>query len=238
MKKISAILIAMVMAALLPLSAFAEGTGAKFFDLDLEFENAPEGTYFIDLLVDMDETDSNYTEFNEPNTSKDRGYSNVYILHYIGKDSEIAEYNVDGYVSFALHNKLCKGFFEHDKALPRFHIELDCTPDELFEMYHWKAAYVDDKGNVLGVTDICQKNGKNCNRLRANGSELEYYEHHLFKTSDIVILAVIAIIVLAVVWLVIYFVVKCISKGLIILFQFSHEEAEEQRLAEEERMRR
>lgn len=149
MRRMLAMFIAFVCVAALPLRIFALD-----FDpnrLHIEFENAPESTEYIDLLVKMDRSDSNWLDFGDQPQRfikyDNGGYENVPMP--IGEDSEIAMLDRDGYVSFSMHNALCEGLVIGKSYM---HLELSCSAEELFDAYSWRAAYVDAQGNVLGIT--------------------------------------------------------------------------------------
>lgn len=172
-KKLSVVILFLIAVICLPLTAFAENSKQK--RLCLKYENAPEGTYYIDLLVNMGEDNTNYTQFNEPGQPDSDHSTDVNIYTSIGVDSQIAKYNEDGYVSFAVHSKQCKGLFRNTEGT-EFYIDTEYSFNDVFDGYSWKAAYVDKEGNVLGVTDMAKEiETEDEPMLCADGSKLEYY---------------------------------------------------------------
>lgn len=94
--------------------------------LTLSYENAPEGTVRIEPLIRLDSADNGYIPTSQ--------------------DSELALLNDNGYVSLSLHYAHC----ENGGDWLRLPGE---TPEELQKRYGaFRAAYVDESGNVLGVT--------------------------------------------------------------------------------------
>ena len=72
------------------------------FWCNIEGAKIPDGTAYIDLLLPIKEKDECYTPFNEKNGEK----------FAISKDSEIVNYNEDGYKSYTFHvvdadSKMC-----------------------------------------------------------------------------------------------------------------------------------
>lgn len=232
MKKKYLILTVLIMAALLPLTAFALDFDSRC--LVLEYSGAPEGTYYIDLLVDMDESDENYVTFNKPpqvfDKRDEQTYAPVYIDSSIGEDSETARYNEGGYVSFSMHNRLCTGLYIGDR------IESEISLEELFEKYHWKAAYVDENGNVLGVTGIADKtyDRNEPYALCANGDKASY---RVFGESPAQATGIIVFIIIAAV-IVVGLPAVLIVRYFVYMRKLSREQPEDEKLAEEERMRR
>lgn len=129
---------------------------------ELVFENAPEGTAYIDPLVRLDALDDYYTVFATPPYKAVTVYyddSDIpdYELLGIDMSSEIAQYHEDGYVSLSFHYGLSGGvaFWSNDKMFLEF---LSWTNENRIDRIYercggFRAAYVDENGNVLGVTE-------------------------------------------------------------------------------------
>ena len=110
--------------------------GEDFDDhtLSVEFENAPENTAYVDILVRLPEGSSDYVEFNKRHVS-------------VPRDSEIARLNDDGYVSLPIHYSGFMDFSETGQLLLNDDI---ITVSKRYGRF--KAAYVDSSGNVLMIT--------------------------------------------------------------------------------------
>lgn len=188
--KILAVVLVLMISMLLPLTAFASVSPDFDSRFKLQGTDYPEGTFYIDLLVEMDQNDSNYTAFNE--NMKDNSYMN--------KDFQIASYNEEGYVSFSMHNKLCESFILDDGRVSSSLKVSDITCNDLFRKYKIKAAYVDKDGNVLGVTDTAKSvSDSNGYSFTAKGSELVYNsDNSSHGEISISILSVVVFSVLAV----------------------------------------
>lgn len=143
------------------------------FDLSLSFKNAPENTAYIDLLVKTDTDGSKYVPFTEP--PRKRNGTDFTPLN-IDENSEIATLNDGGYVSWSLHSSDCAGvvIFENGSirlSTTGYPLPIPGAPDESGAV---KAAYVDENGNVLGITELAKSSyaGGSEHVLRANGSSL------------------------------------------------------------------
>lgn len=198
--------------------------------MTLGFENAPEGTVYIDALVKMDTDDENYVELTVPPKRFLREYVEngntrwEYENLNIDGESEIAKLNSDGYISMSLHYKYSSGVEILDNKnleqnifenVPSFLILSGSeTVVELHKRYgDFKAAYVDENGRVLGITDVSRTkyNPKGAYGIFANGDHLTF---QIFGCSPLVGFAVIAI-PLAVFALIVYLTVKTIYKAII-----------------------
>lgn len=148
----------------------------------ISIKNAPEGTAYLDILVKMKPSSDEYVDFaewemppkiiigwnEEPDvwtdlSGKERNeikYEPIWKELNITPDSEIAQFNDDGYVSLSAHLKGCRGFYyyalsnkevDNRLVLDERRGERDLT--ELLGRYgKFKAAYVGENGEVLGVT--------------------------------------------------------------------------------------
>ena len=141
---------------------------------DISVENAPENTAYVDILVKLPENSEYYVDFAEweeppkkligyeevtrpvyngklEPTSKTRTYTEpVYEELSITPDSEIARLNADGFVSLSIHYANSKGFSGTSLYLDHGWIN---DIREIKKRYgKFKAAYVDENGNVLGIT--------------------------------------------------------------------------------------
>lgn len=105
------------------------------------FENAPEGTFFVDLLVKAKGDDKYAVDFNEENGK----------LLGLDKDCELAKYDKDVYTSFLLRHGCVKFDSVHNGEA---HYTYNTKNYKIFnELNRVKLAYCDSKGNILMVTN-------------------------------------------------------------------------------------
>lgn len=156
------------------------GVGIYPLSVDISFKNAPENTAYVDLLARIDTVD--YVPFTAP-PKRYTGYTTdengkkqaTYELLNIDENSGIARLNDDGFVSVSLH---------HDDA------GISIRENGSIYIYTWigtlpipsapnadcsfKAAYVDENGNVLGITDLAEQRytGSSGYNISADGSGL------------------------------------------------------------------
>lgn len=178
--------------------------------VDMTYFSAPEGTAYIDVLVKMDTSDANYTDFNAAPQCYIRYDKD--IREYIWADlpvnsgSEIAKYNENGYVSLLSH---CRGaelrvynsVYNEENYNSELSLQLDLHETEpitdmmiLYERYgDFKAAYVDKDGNVLGVTETFKKTYDSSENysVTADGSSLIFSVSKLSPLDTAIILAFI-----------------------------------------------
>lgn len=199
MKKLIITLMALIMSALfiVPIPALALDFDESA--LELKYENAPENTAYIDVLIDMDTNDKNYVEFTSAPKLHIGKYDENGELQYkdedmiIDKDSEIAKFNENGYISLSLHFFDCQSnIIEHreDKRKSesdtvisistRQDIKLGTKVFTNIKKLHdeygdFKVAYVDENGKVLQVTETCNvsEDSHGPNTIKANGDKLE-----------------------------------------------------------------
>lgn len=141
------------------------------YNPSITFENAPENTAYVDILVKLPEGSKDYAEFNvwEKTPTKlvhmevtgavqdDTGgigeralTESVRVDVSITPDSEIAQLNADGYVSLSVHYAGCKGISDSSLYLDES-IRNEITA--INRRYgSFKAAYVNENGKVLGIT--------------------------------------------------------------------------------------
>lgn len=142
----------------------AADRSSTLYTPELEFTNAPEGTAYIDPLVRLDVLDKNYTEFTTPPHKTVTVYPDEgdmpdleYALLGIDGNSEITRYYEDGYISLSLHYRFSGGVVisEHGTMFLEFFVQTSSNRIDRFSE-RWggfRAAYVDENGNVLGVTE-------------------------------------------------------------------------------------
>lgn len=131
---------------------------------ELKFNNAPEGTAYIDPLVKLDEGDEHYEYFMSPpqmlvpiHSEYDEREDWEFQYLNVTEESGIARLRRDGFVSLSLHytpHVNVQFNAENKLYLVFYGAEASDNINEVFEKYGGlRAAYVDENGNVLGVTD-------------------------------------------------------------------------------------
>lgn len=214
MRKIFTVIITLICFIIMPVTAHA--WNCDDYRLFLESKNSPEGTFYVDLLVKMDNTNENWTDFTrQPQKVEGEMITDIPI----GADSDIAKYNEDGFVSFAFHSTQVKDLrFERDLV----YMDLKCEAQEVFDTNTIKAAYVDENGKILDITDIALADQAMMTpyTLSANGHNAtlispglpEETKKEVGKVAAIVTI-VISLILLALVLLTI-FIIKKVCKSL------------------------
>ena len=196
---------------------------ASAYDVDygkvsISIANAPEGTAYVDFLVrkkdipkahakkqdyKIQKKISYYTGTGERinNTSSKGGYTiDEELLGRMEKDcwidseSEIAQYNDDGYVSLLSHTDLVKEYIAYKKYLNDnlvadsctmylsgydsyriessgycYGVDLNYLEDKFGKI---KAAYVDENGHILGVTSAYKSDRGNQWGISVSGDKL------------------------------------------------------------------
>ncbi len=178
--------------------------------IDLSFENAPEGTVYIDILAPVKDvykfiTDTHDIQFyvvKDKWDSKKQRSEFEKSEFYIDKDSEIARYFKDGYISISANTSLVRYYriyenYSKDGKLignpkPDLYLSESAGKNGLFggdtsvDVYdlmsmvsELRAAYIDDKGNVLGVTDkfVKTENENLQFTFKADGDTLTYIKN-------------------------------------------------------------
>lgn len=131
---------------------------------ELKFNNAPEGTAYIDPLVKLGESDEHYAYFTSPpqmlmpiHSEYDEGEDWEFQYLNVTEESEIARLRRDGFVSLSLHytpHVNVQFNAKKESYLVFYGAEASDNINEIFEKYGGlRAAYVDENGNVIGVTD-------------------------------------------------------------------------------------
>lgn len=144
------------------------GSGEKWPGVYLRVErmNAPKETAYVDILIKMDDEDPNYVDFTRPPRQFEGeiiGGQEEYIDLPITRESEIAKWNEDGYVSLTLHHKdvqelrVDEWYENGEGSFVATHGRLDIYGSFRMNIYakysNVKVAYVDEDGKVLKVTD-------------------------------------------------------------------------------------
>ena len=173
--------VAILACAILTMPAFARSISRSFACRVYETKMLP-GTVYIDMLIPFAEDDDAFLKFNDENGKK----------YGISKDSEIATYNQEGFLSYTFHRKGAKAkiepyfpsedseslfvkFLGDDNGLDR---EGFSAVDEFGEKYEKaKFAYIDANGKILGLTneiDIWNESGYNNIHITLSGTYATY----------------------------------------------------------------
>lgn len=170
---IAAIIIFPIVFIVTLLSGWSEEFGD--YEPSITFENAPENTAYVDILVKLPENSEDYVDFaeweNPPKklvgyeevtkpvydgygkpTSRTRTYIEpVYEELSITPESEIAKLNAEGYVSLSVHYAGSRSI-----SASQLYLHYQSSRNEITAIKQrygsFKAAYVDENGKVLGIT--------------------------------------------------------------------------------------
>lgn len=164
----------------------------------LSFTNAPEGTAYIDPLIKLAADDEHYVEFTtQPlkaalvSTAEFDMSDWVWEPLGIDENSEITRLCEDGFVSLSMHfipNSDVK--LDRDG---RTYLVLNERSDRIFDKYGgFRAAYVDENGNVLGITEPAVRVYDNIHpaALIANGNTLTFRVHGIPKWQSAILTAI------------------------------------------------
>ena len=171
---IAAIIIFPIVFIAMLLSGWSEEFGD--YEPQITFENAPENTAYVDILVRLPEGSKDYAEFNvwenvptrlvqmevsgavrddTDRLTEQTLTESVYVELSITPDSEIAKLNDDGYVSLSIHYAGCKGI-----SASQLYLDYRTRGSEITAINRrygsFKAAYVDEDGKVLGITNTAR----------------------------------------------------------------------------------
>ncbi|EWM54606.1 hypothetical protein [Ruminococcus flavefaciens] len=115
--------------------------------MKVSFQNAPEGTAYVDLLLKDAKNDSTAVDYNEE-YEKHMGEDRVSLK----RDCGLAKYNEDGYTSMTLrHNFVMYYDTNSDEAA---YSQMKMKTHRIFNKHRCvKLAYCDSKGEVIGVTN-------------------------------------------------------------------------------------
>lgn len=117
--------------------------------INLDISNISSDAAYIDLLIDISDTDKQYISFNSVNMNS-----------YNFDSRELSEYNKEGFISLSCHYKDIITDMNIKKGLMIF---ADCNvTKELFaNNKRIRIAVLDKKGNVIQVSDVVKlKEGK------------------------------------------------------------------------------
>ena len=108
----------------------------------------PDNTVYIDLLMPISVNDDAYIDFNDKNGE----------LYNISKESEIAKYNVDGYISYTFHIKDAKSQMLPENCEVVFADSYDVESEFDYDYCRKKfkkikIAYLTAEGDIISVTN-------------------------------------------------------------------------------------
>ncbi|MBD5383641.1 MAG: hypothetical protein HDR72_01410 [Ruminococcaceae bacterium] len=155
------------------------------------YENAPEHTVRIEPLINLAADDENYIPAD--------------------LDTEIARFCDNGYVSLLHHYAYCVYDSETYAIIPKDKYRI---VTDLIERYGaFKAAYVDENGNVLGVSKAARIHWGNNGtpRLKADGDSLAFYTGCMADWQNIILLAVFLAEPAAAVALIVFIVLAIVT---------------------------
>ena len=161
--------------------------------ISLIYENAPEQTAYLDILIKLSPEDENYQNFTRPpKYYTHRTDIRKTTLHYhsfpVDQNSRIAQYHEDEYCSLSLHYRHTDSLivwnseynqdhlYEEQEAELNLDYQQPVSVSQIYQQYgSFRAAYVDESGNILQVTNISgirYNNGSRPNALYADGKKL------------------------------------------------------------------
>lgn len=126
------------------------------------FSNAPKETAYIDILAKIEKNNEVYTDFNVVPKRLIDFNRKEYVPLSIGKESEIASYQNDGYVSLSIHSILITDLILLSECENResYSLEYDgyltttCSAETLYDTFNdLKLAYVGENGEILQITN-------------------------------------------------------------------------------------
>lgn len=188
LRRAVSIFAALIVALGSSITAFASDNHAEMY-----FTNAPEGTVYMDILVPFVWYSGNFTQAQDFTIHSESKHV------VIDKNSEIANYAKDGYVSLSAHTNYVNNIsFYKDGEMHlilygnRGHDHPDTNDNRYDVDVHYlkrhfkkiKAAYIDEKGNVLGVTDTYEVryDSSKEHTFEADGSKLTLIMNSHFRT--------------------------------------------------------
>lgn len=183
---------------------FAAPVSAKDFDpymIQIGYTGAPDDTAYVDILVKLPADDPMYTDMGAQPRRIKKGWldddSNA-VYEYenllIDPDDEIVKYDTDGYVSLTCHHRCVRLLTINTDGIGGYYSkimqQLELTRDmginitDIYEKYgDLKAAFVDEHGNILKVTELSRTEYNNSEPYAfiVNGDKLTL---RLFGSGD------------------------------------------------------
>lgn len=207
-KRYTEILLILVFIVAFTINTYAYAP-SQFLSVNVNTNDIPENTAYIDLLIPANDNDANYTnEINNENSKVFSISSNDYVN--ISKDSEIASLMIDNnYYSFLFHFMNASMSANSDLEEPNVIIVQYDNEDKLVKtLKEYKAlkfAYIDENGNIIDVSnefnlqDNCMKN---YNKIILDGTRVDisyttnYYVVFAISLFTILFFTIIAVIIM------------------------------------------
>ena len=185
---------------------------ASHFDahkIYLNYENAPEGTAYIDVLAQIESDSEFYSDFNAvPKREievKTVDHEAVYETLEIDENSQIATYCEDGFVSLSLHSTEVTEVILFPESTHNYHsynyrfrgqFVISCYAEDLYIQYKpFKIAYVSENGEILQITEPTKgevytrsspfEQGGEPWTFKSNGTEAYYITPYNSPTSSV-----------------------------------------------------
>ena len=116
--------------------------------MKVRFQNAPEGTAYVDLLLKDNDNDSTAVDYNEEYEKYMLELGRVSLKRECG----LAKYNEDGYTSMTLRHNFVVYYDTRSNEASYEYMKM--KTHEIFNQHRYvKLAYCDRDGNVIKVTD-------------------------------------------------------------------------------------
>ena len=150
----------------------------------------PEGVAFVDLLIPLSTNSSKYVTYNQE----------IGEQYAIDSDSQIVNYSEDGFVSYTFHHKEVLPGMEISEPEKYSSSSAEFVDAEYIlredQLEFIKVAFLDDKGNILHVTEKIQVTGMKLHSF----TEHIHIDPHTFAvqgdSSRFSVLALIVVIIL------------------------------------------
>ncbi|MBD5159788.1 MAG: hypothetical protein HDT23_06065 [Ruminococcus sp.] len=171
-------------------------------------DNTPENTAYIDILVPLNKNNDSYVDFTNPPLWYMEDGENKPL--FIDKNSQIAQYNDNGYSSLSLHTEYVRTMEVYDG-----NIYFTDTIDNIYKKYkNFKAVYVDANGNILEITDkfSVQYNAKKPYAFIVNNNHLILRIFGINPFTTIICITIFFVSVLLFLILLIIFIIRQLQK--------------------------
>ena len=158
MKKWFLILVSVLILLQMPLVCYAWVPSVSFY-CGVDYANIPENAVYVDLLLLISAEDEMYTPYHRENGQ----------LYNIPEDSQIVQYDIDGYRSYTFHRQdarsemwlLTNSSSVINNVFVKFFYDQSDVHTELDDLYYAfcrqyktaKMAYLDENGSVISVSN-------------------------------------------------------------------------------------
>lgn len=183
-----------------------DGRFPSKIDLEIGYRNAPKGTVYVDVLGKIDSSDETYTDFNVAPQEIENGNNTKYDYLTDGEpldideNSEIAQYNEDGYMSLSIHSTDVRLYDLDGDGCDR--LILNWNGSDFYKKYgKYKLAYVGEHGEVLGVTKKASHSydPNESNSVFADGDKATFSEEAESPTFYAAVTTIVLTIILTVI---------------------------------------